>query len=405
MLFNYFSINKVFLINIFVFIFLFIIFFQGSLYFSQAFFFGSVIIDSTISKIIVFTIAFFILILSFDRKNTIANYAFISLYIIFIFYGFSVIYYNDNGGQYLGAFLYNYSLTIVLLPLAMYFLKYYNFKIDVSIFYYLFLFLSLFVFLEVVMQKHVFEYVRPFLPLELVKFDQIGGYIRPMSFFKSPIDFSYLNAIFATLSLIVFIKRPTFFRLLVLLIFVFVQFLIFVRSGMVFLISSFILVFIAYVYDKYKLFGLLISLYFSVAFFVFLFAFFVTMSTPILNPDNLIIRFENWSSLLVDVVFPNFIFGIGSVQNGNYGMHHSLVIDNLYIGIFVTGGVISFIFFILVIALLFFILRREKSFELRVWYFSVVFGMLAASFFENTMHLFYFAILPLFFKISRINLV
>lgn len=405
MLFKSFVISKLFIIKTLVFIFLFIIIFQGVLYFFQAFFFGVVVIDSSLNKYIVFSIAFFVLILIFDRKKTYSVYIFILLYIVFIFYGFSVIAYNDSAGQYLGAFLYNYSLTIILLPLAIYLSKFYDFKVDVTVFYYLFLFLSLFIFVEFGMQKHIFEYVRPILPAELIKFDQIGGYIRPMSFFKSPIDFSYLNAIFATLSLIIFLKRPTFFKLLILSIFILVQFLIFVRSGIVFFIASFLLVLLAYTYDKYRLIGLLVLLYFAVAFFVLLSTFFVMTSTPILNPDNLIIRFENWSSLLVDVVLPNLIFGIGSVQNGNYGLHHSLVIDNLYIGIFVTGGVINFIFFSLVVALLFSILRREKSFELRVWYFSVVFGMLTASFFENTMHLFYLSILPLFFKIGRINFV
>ncbi len=62
-----------------------------------------------------------------------------------------------------------------------------------------------------------------------------------------------------------------------------------------------------------------------------------------INPTNLLIRLENWNDLLSDLLVSpwKFIFGLGIVQNGNYGEYHAVIIDNTYVGILLTAGVLG----------------------------------------------------------------
>ena len=117
----------------------------------------------------------------------------------------------------------------------------------------------------------------------------------------------------------------------------------------------------------------------------------------IADPTNLLIRLNNWYYLFESYInFPSdFLFGKGIVQNGSFGPYHSVIIDNVYIGVFLTGGVISLFLFLSVVALLLKIITQHQD-GFTTWRVAVVLGMLGAGFFENVMHILYLFIFPLF---------
>lgn len=66
------------------------------------------------------------------------------------------------------------------------------------------------------------------------------------------------------------------------------------------------------------------------------------------NPTNLQIRLNNWMDLISGIGAnpAALLFGLGVVQNGAYGEYHNVVIDNLYIGAVMTGGILGLIMFL-----------------------------------------------------------
>jgi O-antigen ligase len=92
--------------------------------------------------------------------------------------------------------------------------------------------------------------------------------------------------------------------------------------------------------------------------------------------------------------------GVGVVQNGSFGEYHSVIIDNLYIGILMTGGLISLGMFLFVIFFVFYTVRKIERNQ-KIWIISSLLGILSAGVFENVMHLLYLGFIPVFFKISK----
>jgi len=232
---------------------------------------------------------------------------------------------------------------------------------------------------------------------DIIKFDQIHGSVRILSIFKSPIDYSYLNAIFASLCLILFLtERKAIYAVLFLLMTV-IGFLIKVRSGLVFMLASYFVIFIYFFsWTRFLKFfvPLIIVIIFSIPFLDL---------NIILDPTNLFIRFENWVTLLGSLDSPKkILWGLGIVQNGSFGQHHSVVIDNLYIGILLTGGVFSMLLFFFVISILVIRSLHKESLKKKVWVLSIVIGMLAAGLFENVMHLFYLCLIPMFSRFQML---
>ena len=382
--------------------------FQGIGFLFQAAIFGDVFLGPKEIKVILFLFLILVFLLQYNLKSKMSLFDIIILYIYFLFLTFNLltINYYDSGEQSFYAFLYNYSLSIILIPLALLYSNnndgrggYFVTRFHKRLWLVLIFFISFIAIFEWYIQASIYAYFYDFFHgKDIIKFDHIHGSIRILSIFKSPIDYSYLNAIFASLCLILFLtERKAIYAVLFLLMTV-IGFLIKVRTGMVFMLASYFVIFI-YFFSWTRILKFFVPLIIVITFLIP----FLDLNV-ILDPTNLFIRFENWVTLLDSLDSPTkILWGFGIVQNGSFGEYHRIVIDNLYIGMLLTGGVFSMLLFFFVISILVIRSMRKESLKKNVWVLSIVIGMLAAGLFENIMHLFYLCLIPIFSRFSDVN--
>jgi len=390
-----------FLLRIFVFIFLF----EGFIFYLQGYLFDYIYIEPFHIKAI-FSFFFLVVIFSFILSYCqLSHFGWLSFfaYFLFLIINFSSISYHDPGPLFLSAFLYNFSLTIFLF-LIVYFLLFSDtrricFFDQSSFFIQLFsIFIILLSLYEYFSGQFIFGNLYKILSTnDIIKFDQIGGSHRLNSIFRSPITFSYVATLFGSFFLLSFLKNNSLFHFFIFTFFSFLVLLIKVRSGAVFLFSTiFYILFSRIFFSYYYVFFFFLFSLFSILFVVVGFY----HSLPLLDPTNLLIRLDNWTIILDS--FDNLsdiLFGFGVVQNGSYGLHHTVIIDNLYLGILLSSGLIGFLIFLILVSALFFF-SSSLSFYERLWFRSYFFGFLVAGFFENNMHSFYISFLPIIIVFS-----
>ncbi|WP_322630138.1 hypothetical protein [Halothiobacillus sp.] len=334
-----------------------------------------------------------------------AGFRLIALYSIFLFFNLVVLAGNNPESMWAPAFLYNYSLTIIIFPLAtaalacerrQVSLKYGSLAFKASIA--TILAITAVTFYETAEQYNIFQPWADVLNQnEVIKFGQLGGVIRPSSIFKSPIDYSYFNAVISGLILIIFLRTRSIFYFFIFVALSVCQVLIMVRSGMVAYLAIVGFIFLTESTWKDKTASLMIGVPVTT---IFIGSFYDRLLETILNPTNLYIRLNNWSDLLSHIWDTgNILVGAGIVQNGNYGARNSIVIDNMYVGIIYTGGIVGLAMFVLLIALSYQRIFRSHD-TLGSWKMAALTGLLCAGFFENTMHLMYMFILPFFFRMT-----
>lgn len=116
-----------------------------------------------------------------------------------------------------------------------------------------------------------------------------------------------------------------------------------------------------------------------------------------LDPRNLIIRLENWTVILSHVLSSpsDFLIGMGKIQNGNYGDYHSNIIDNTYLGVLVSSGLIGLLGWIVLVGLWINYYRTISCRRGRVSHLITSFflGFLFAGLTENLMHISFYLLI------------
>lgn len=193
---------------------------------------------------------------------------------------------------------------------------------------------------------------------DFIKFDYIGGFVRGTAWFRSPVDLG----MFACIILAISGSRILFRGVSVLEI----GKLLIALVGILSTVSRTIAVMAAAILGVlgcvkiYKMAGssaisrsilrnasAVLALILAGAIGVqgyLLTSQWMSVATDTTNLQN---RFRNWWDLLLQVFDSGTtaMFGLGKIQNGRYGPWHTLEVDNTYIGILLTGGLVSFFAF------------------------------------------------------------
>lgn len=315
----------------------------------------------------------------------------------------------------LKAFLYNYSLLLVVVPLFFIF-KYqdefvYN-KLRLTIAKIVF-FMAVISAIFGIAQAFSANYIFPDSTItvltdgDFVKFDHISNIQRVSSFFKSPLEFGIYCSFFSGLCLCLYASEKRFVFAGLFVIFSFAAMLTLSRTAILIMLVN-ILCNLFLILKRRSVVRAL--------FFVFC----LLLAGPVIytiatlseidfintatDPTNLFIRLNNWSELLngLGADMTSLVAGQGVVQNGSYGDYHSLIIDNTYLGVLLAGGIISVILLFAIILITFycyFTYQRNNysaaSFLFKCS-FSFALSFLVGGITENLMHLwymFYFALI------------
>lgn len=312
------------------------------------------------------------------------------------------------------AFLYNYSLLIFIIPYycTSQYKKKLKFSLNNSILPLIFLIIliiDLFAFSQFILKSHNFpaDIIAFSFKFDSFKYDHIGDFIRVHSILKSPLEFSIFNNLFSFFFLSRFLfhnKNKLEFFLLILTSAS--SLLTLYRTGISMLFSGIVFIFFFWLYANSKKIRIKTILLINALFFIPIFVaitFNLHFFQTLLNPTNLYIRFSNWKRLLHDYNSSTFqfLFGSGVIQNGSFGSYHSVIIDNIYIGVFLAGGFISlFLFFIIS---LFFLKEHFKHItisnkhDLHIHLTSAAFflSFLVGGITENLMHLLFYPMIIL----------
>lgn len=380
---------------------------QGIFFLMPAMALGRVIVGPKPVKVVIFIIFSLALLLKAKSVKKVDHNSFfiLSIFVVFLCFNFFMIQVSDEGGQPLMAFAYNYSLSIILFPLGILYLNgrgaidVHNRGTRLWMFVILF-FITIAAVYEIVMQQSIFQTSKEILAVnEIIKFGQINGFNRINSIFKSPIDYSYINAAFASLFLYFYLKYKNYRYLFLVVVMSVIELLILVRSGLVMMSVAYLVILMSHFSTSRFYLYVFITAPVLLGGFVFLYLNY----SVVFDPTNLYIRFSEWGNLIssIDKV-SELVFGKGVVQNGSFGDKHAIVIDNLYVGILYAGGLVSLTLFSIFITLLIVKLYSKKD-GINSWMLGVLLGVLAAGVFENVMHLFYLALIPFFFSLESLT--
>ena len=403
------------LVNIVAFIYLS----SGLLIIVQNILIGKTVITPAMMKSISAFLLLILLLLYAARtklnKTTLFS---IALFAFIITISFDSIVINSSPkvglGNSLGAFFYNYSLLIFILPL--YFLllpKFYKHNIVSNL-----PFTLAKLNITIIVLSSILTVCQSFTndPLiwssignlndlnkqGLIRLSRIGDVVRWSGIFRTPLEAGIVS-IFVLLVLIeLFFKKNSLF--LMVLIFTVITGILLTGSRSVilmFIVSTAYILFIELIikknFLKKRIFIILTTATLLAIFFVSLYLVQSSYFSSVTDPTNLYIRLENWSHLVNNIAqnWKTTIFGLGIVQNGTYGSYHSVIIDNTYIGILLTGGVFGLIvwfilFFIFHVQTIKFFKKSRINTQVPV---SFYFGFMFAALTENLMHLLF--IVPL----------
>lgn len=193
---------------------------------------------------------------------------------------------------------------------------------------------------------------------DFIKFDYIGGFVRGTAWFRSPVDLGMFACLILAISCSRILFRGfsvlEFGKLLIALVGVLstVSRTIAVMAAAILAVLSFmklhrmssgsaiskpVVKYISAALAIVVACGILVQGY-------LLTSNWIGVATDTTNLQN---RFRNWWDLLLQVFdsVATALFGIGKIQNGRYGPWHTLEVDNTFIGILLTGGLVSFFAF------------------------------------------------------------
>jgi hypothetical protein len=389
---------------------------------AQAFLVNRVFVSSADVKLAINLVFVLLIILNqfFATKKPLKSYLTCLLFFIFIVYNAYQIIYNSSMAwlgisDAIGAFCYNYSVLIFIVPFYL-LASFADFndsrrkRVILFIFVMFFLVIDIFAILQFINNSYLLpdNVISVLTAGDYIKFDQFHDHIRPMALLKSPLELGILN-VFASLFFLAKFKHGN--KTVNLFLFILATITIFStlsRTAILMYVTS-VLIFIFLLFTQnnrqkiivkiFMVFLILILTLTAVCFFGAL------TQVALFDPKNLLIRLANWSDL-----FSNYLqnaaalfFGSGIVQNAAYGAYHSIVIDNTYIGIMLTGGVFSllmFVAFVIVMVMMnFSYLNKLRGINqtFGIAYFAFFIGFLFGGFTENLMHLFFYAFYPFVF--------
>jgi hypothetical protein len=318
-----------------------------------------------------------------------------------------------------GAFLYDYSLLLLVLP---YFWisglsplrksQLNEFKIWIVILAVFVLIADLYGMLEFVSNDYLLSAsaIEKLESGDHIKFDHIGGLIRVSSFFKSPLEFGIINVLASgvTLSLVLSGRKGWIYWSL-LMVYSAGVFITISRTAMFMYFCNVLLIVLYFFTIKKWVFSIskraLGTLAGGAIFATISFLFidldqYIATST---SSTNFQIRLENWEMLIAHAQSDTLWlwFGQGIVQNGAFGDYHSVVIDNMYLGAVLTGGLVGLTVFVgLCIGASMLVVRQIREYEMtpKILSFSLVSFFLAflmGGLTENLMHLMFYAFFAL----------
>lgn len=245
-----------------------------------------------------------------------------------------------------------------------------------------------------------------------MKFDHIGGIIRGNGWFRSPLDLGMFASFMSALSLARVLRgKKIWFEVIRFIVCGAGVLATVSRTAMVMALVSNVIVLGLWIsrrsvvgMERIKpalrfvcmtcLSGSLFVLFFERE---LLFTRSVEVAT---DSTNFLNRWRNWAELLRETFqsFSGGFWGLGKVQNGRYGYWHTIEIDNTYIGIVLTGGLLGLGTFIL---LIFFGASAYRSEAKRFLVTSgpvsdaaaaALCGFAASSLTENNMRIAYYAV-------------
>lgn len=196
-----------------------------------------------------------------------------------------------------------------------------------------------------------------------LKFDTIGGHVRALSLFKSPLEFGMLNVFVAIYAFWAWCRRsPLDYKYLALAVLAVLSVISTIsRTSMIMLFSglffSAVIRFRHTVLDYCRGVGLVAVLQASA---VAVGVGFLIVGSPWgrslgahADLTNLYVRLNNWTDILGSIgTLPALLIGSGQVQNGAYGPYHSLVMDNMYVSQLIGAGLLGFAFFMALLSVM-----------------------------------------------------
>jgi len=300
------------------------------------------------------------------HKPNLQRLAMMQLPIVYFVYGFFTIVVFSSGAvgssNAIMAFFYNYGLLLFVLPY--YWIAYLKpSNTPLMSIRWLLILVAFIMFADLYGMAEFFQnnYFMPSMAQDIlrdgdyIKFDHIDGLIRVSSLFKSPLEFGIINVFISGFLIAWFwsTQKKLFYGLLFLLssgaVFSTVS-----RTAILMYACNILLLTCFYVLGRQKKFAIS-----KRSFFFWLILLCIVALGMLLvdvekifsvstNPTNLQIRLNNWMDLISGIGAnpAALLFGLGVVQNGAYGEYHNVVIDNLYIGAVMTGGILGLIMFL-----------------------------------------------------------
>ncbi|OWA36252.1 hypothetical protein B9G55_10425 [Saccharibacillus sp. O16] len=361
----------------------------------------------------------------YNKKTSLSSALYMGFFVVFIVYNlFSIYYHTPSDNNALGAFTYNYSLFLFIFPFFLFcgFVNQTSYIKQTAVWFAVFIGITdLYAVAQFITNSYLIpsRVVDILLLNDYIKFDHISGHIRAMSFLKSPLELGIVNTFSALYFLNLFLNKRSgrkvhflLFGLSALTVVMTIS-----RTAILMLGVGMMVYLVLYVYTRISksmyrsrklvqvftvLSGLAILSVFILAYVVLVDI--VSVLWPslsdslFLNPTNLLIRLNNWTDLLKGLHgTEEWLFGLGIVQNGSYGDYHSVIIDNIYVGAILTGGLVGLVLFLL---LCLFSLSKTYALAkadgrlstLHFWNVCLAFflAFMAGGLTENLMHLMYY---------------
>lgn len=331
----------------------------------QAFIFGDVLLTGKAVKIIAGLVLAVMLIARASSQFSLSAALLFFISGLFFLYNALIIIGSSSPDvgvlKALGAFFYNYSLLLVVLPyfwLAQFPADGYSkgaSEFIVRLTMIGVVLAQLFGLMQFLLNGYIYpqEVLKLLTDGDYIKFDHIGGLVRVGSVFKSPLEFGFICVLVSGIAYAILLSKRRdayiwgLFLLSSLCVFITISrtaILMYICNGL--LITSYFLW-----TNRFQKVSIKAVIRMNISILVLAVLAMAVVSTSkffgtTMDATNLLIRIENWGGLLEKLggTSIEMLFGLGMVQNGAYGDYHSVIIDNTYLGVMLTGGLVGFVF-------------------------------------------------------------
>lgn len=327
---------------------------------------NGILLSGSMIKVLSASILVVLMITVLVSGTSLSNLLMVQVSLLFFAYNLLtiVLLSSDSVGilNAIGAFLYNYSLLLFVLP---YFWIAKLSTVDVSqiaktkMWVVAFIGFAIIVDVYGLIEFTLNDYLLPVAAIaqlengDYIKFDHIEGFIRVSSLFKSPLEFGIFNVLVSGVALAAILSRRNgVFIWLLLLVSSAGVFITISRTAILMYFCNISLVTLFFFMMKKKTTISKRALW-ILCFMLFLGVLSISIAdlgqffSTSTNSSNFEHRIEIWGELLSKIGADPWIFwfGLGAVQNGSYGGYHEIQIENIYLGAIVAGGMIGLLLF------------------------------------------------------------